>query len=54
MLFDMNIAKRVKLKDLFERKVREEEIKWKRRSRCRWFKEGDKNNKFYHNMARQE
>ena len=38
ILSDTDIAKRFHLKDLFERTIREEEIKWKQRSRCRWLK----------------
>ena len=35
----------------FQRKLREEEIKWIQRSRCKWSKEGDKNTRFFHEMA---
>ena len=42
---------RINLKEEFQRKVREEEIKWKHRSKCKWLKEGHKNMKFFHGMA---
>lgn len=32
---------RLSLKEYFSRNVREEGIKWKQRSRCRWLNEGD-------------
>lgn len=35
-----NFVSRLKLKEDFQRKAREEEIKWKQRSRCKWLKEG--------------
>lgn len=40
--------RRSTLKEEFESKVREEEIKWRQWSRCKWFKDGDKNTRFLH------
>lgn len=45
------LSKRTLLKNEFERVMKEEEIKWRQRSRCQWLKEGDKNIKFFRRMA---
>lgn len=42
---------RVKLKETFQRKLKEEDIKWKQRSWCNWLKEGDRNIEFFHGMT---
>ena len=41
----------VELKEEFQRKLREEEIKWSQKSRCKWLKKDDKNTRFFHGMA---
>lgn len=43
--------RRLILREEFQRKVREEEIKWRQRLSCKWLKEGDKNMKFCHGLA---
>lgn len=39
-LFDNEVLRRLFLKECFERKVKEEEIQWRQRSRCQWLKVG--------------
>ena len=50
-LTEEELARRTSLKIDFEKKVKEEEISWRQRSRCKWLKEGEKNTKFFHGMA---
>lgn len=46
-LMPAEMSRRLSLKEDFVRKVREEEIKWKQRSRCKWLNDGDKNTQFF-------
>lgn len=42
---------RRRLKIQYEKLLREEEIKWKQKTKFRWFKEVDGNTKFFHKMT---
>lgn len=46
-----DITKIIRLKEDLQRKVKEEEIKWRQRSQCRWLREGEENTRFFHGLA---
>lgn len=43
--------RRLVLKEEYQRKVREEETRWKQRSKCQWLNYSDENTKFSHGVA---